>query len=38
MKFIVYIIFSQAENFDVERQVLLLPWVLMLTSQEKNLP
>lgn len=37
-KFIVYIIFSQAENFDVKRQVLLLSWVLMLTSQEKNLP
>lgn len=37
-KFIVYIVFSQAENFDVKRQVLLLSWVLMLTPQEKNLP
>lgn len=38
MKFIVYIFFSQAENFDVKRQVLLLSWVLMLTSQEESLP
>lgn len=30
--------FSQAENFDVKRQVLLLSWVLMLSSQENSLP